>query len=69
MTSPVAWRDHYTQLCAEGEAQGLKFSALADYISQRLAGDEYRAMIEEWGPILDRNRQHATNPPPTEATP
>lgn len=52
MAELVAWRDHYIELCKEGEAQGLTLYALGDYISQRMTDKELRAMLAEWEPVL-----------------
>lgn len=65
----VDWRGHYTELCHEGEAQGLKFNALGAYISQRMTDRELRAMLEEWAPFLNVYTRIPNDPPPKETQP
>jgi hypothetical protein len=57
VTSPVNWRDHYTELCRQGEAQGIRFVALGDYITQRMTDEELRAMLREWAPAIEASRE------------
>jgi hypothetical protein len=51
------WRDRYIELAKEGEAQGLTFTALGDYISQRMTDTELRLMLAEWAPVLEAARE------------
>ena len=65
----VPWRDRYVELAREGEAQGLTFTALGDYIAQRMTDTELRSMLAEGAPILEAAREQApkaTHRPPQE---
>ena len=43
----MAWRTHYLQLLAEGEAANLRGAALGDYIQTRLTPQELREALRE----------------------
>lgn len=42
------WREHYEQLCKEGERLGLTGEDLGVHIRQSMTAPELRQMLREW---------------------
>jgi hypothetical protein len=59
----MAWRTHYLELLAEGEAANLRGAALGDYIQRRLTPQELReASREHLAAKAARDRAAAITP-------
>ena len=44
----MAWRDHYLELLAEGEARKLQGAALGHHIAQRMTSQELLAALRDY---------------------
>lgn len=57
----TTWWDHYLELLREGEAKGLKFQALGEYIQRRLTPAELRDVLAHHYRAHDKNQPTGGN--------